>query len=389
MKHTIKQNKQMLGIMDSVITHVVEKTEATITWTGPKFSREQWTEMLAFFIWTFKLNQSESQVRMFVSKDRWGFWAFPQKANTGMSALEIETEESVKQRALFLENDGWHYFGTVHSHCAMGAFQSGTDAANEEKVDGLHITIGKLDEAQYDIHSRLTIGGQQFAANLSWFWDIGEVGEQLPDDMHHQVARYQMTRKIPDDAKFPEQWKENYIEVKPTSIYSRSGDWGRETINGYDKDKEYDGCKLAEWKINKIKKAMEEYDGMLAIRKIDTEVLPWFEVVTDMALWDHTVIDLLECMGKADVIWQDVLELAEFLTDKAREKEEKEAESEEMKAEGIVALHQQMETEGGSQPTEEDVARLDDIEAKRKIREERALNAEIEKEAMLRSFYGE
>ncbi len=327
MKHTIKQSKQLLGILDAVVTHVVDKTEATIKWEGPKISPEQWREMLAFFKWTYDRNKSESQVRLFVSKDKWAIWAFPQKANTGMAALELDTKEAGEQRELFLEAEGWHYFGTVHHHCGMTAFQSGTDKENEDKIDGLHITIGKMDEAQHDLHARLLIGKQQFEVDLGWFWNIGEVLKgMLPEDMHNRAARHQMCQPAPADATFPDQWKENYIEVKPVEVRSSSVGFNNSYYSSSDPD-----CKTPEWKVKRIESMAGLYENDMVLQNLDPDKESWWETVLEFDTLDHLLMDLIRRMSKEDVTWEDVVEYCEYLRDKQEKAEEALLDEEEKK----------------------------------------------------------
>jgi hypothetical protein len=91
-----------------------------------------WHQVLSFFRWTHKEMNSESQVRLYVNPKlgRWGAWAFPQVARTGMSAREMptpETPEKAQERFASWQSepsDDWLYFGTVHHHCSASAFQA-------------------------------------------------------------------------------------------------------------------------------------------------------------------------------------------------------------------------------------------------------------------------
>jgi len=110
-----------------------------------------WHQVMSFFRWTNKVMDSESQVRLYVNTKlgRWGAWAFPQEARTGMSAREIATpetpEQAVERFALWESqpSSDWVYFCTVHHHCSASAFQSHTDEENEKGQDGLHITVAE------------------------------------------------------------------------------------------------------------------------------------------------------------------------------------------------------------------------------------------------------
>lgn len=216
-KPEVTVTKGFPGLITCNIKNKVQTAEADTTYIGPKISPEVWQQVLAFFQWTYDTTHSESQVRLFTNlkERRWAAWAFPQKAKTGMSADELDTDETKKQRAQFNDKDGWIYFGTVHHHCNASAFQSGTDKANEERIDGLHITVGNMGGPRYDLHARFYLSGFCFEPDMSKLWDIGDnLTALLPVDLYDRVARHQMCTKAPTATEFPAQWKENLIEVK-------------------------------------------------------------------------------------------------------------------------------------------------------------------------------
>jgi hypothetical protein len=220
------QLQEVPGLMECVFKHTVSKTTAMFKWTGPKISPEVWNEVLAFFKWTNDTSQSESQVRLFVNTrdQRWAAWAFPQKANTGMTARELDVPEAALQRQQFNAADGWIYFGTVHHHCGGSAFQSGTDEANERNQDGVHITVGFMNRTWYDIHDRFYLKGMKLLAfDISDLWAVttdytsqwASIPEPLrpaiPADAKQKMARYEMGRPAPAGQTFPEQWRTNVI----------------------------------------------------------------------------------------------------------------------------------------------------------------------------------
>lgn len=216
-KTNIVETKNVSGLMDCIIKHEIKNTSATAKYTGPKIPFEEWQAVLAFMKWVYDEHKSECQVRMYVNPEAktWKAWAYPQEARTGMSAKELDTEDTKKQREQFKDSEGWIYFGTIHSHCSCSAFQSGTDEANERNQDGLHITIGKLDEKHYDLHARFYRSGLKFEPDMSHFWDIGEPWADAPDEFVNKnlIARWEMCE--PEDGiAFPDQWKLNVIEVK-------------------------------------------------------------------------------------------------------------------------------------------------------------------------------
>lgn len=208
----IKVFKEAPGLFTCLFEHEIKSTKAKFSYTGPKISPEVWHEILSFFRWTQETTHSEAQVRLYVAASGWQAWAFPQKARTGMSSEELpDNPDTAKQRAQFAD---MLYFGTVHHHCSCSAFQSGTDKNNESDQDGLHITVGYVDKNRMDLHLRAYIKGCEFDPDMSLFWDIGDVALATPAETHDSIARYQMAAFT--EVKFPDQWKENFIELKTT-----------------------------------------------------------------------------------------------------------------------------------------------------------------------------
>ena len=166
-KPQVTETKEVPGLLNCRIEYEVKGAKGRLEYAGPKFTPELWHQVLSFFRWTFKEHQSESQVRLYVNPKlgRWGAWAFPQVARTGMNAREMptpETPEKARERFASWQSepsDDWLYFGTVHHHCSASAFQSSTDEQNEWNQDGLHITAGRMDAEQHDVHARLYLDG--------------------------------------------------------------------------------------------------------------------------------------------------------------------------------------------------------------------------------------
>lgn len=219
--------KQAAGLFECLMKHKVTSTEADFDWKGPRMSPETWDQILSFFQWTFKQNRSESQVRLFVHPEHgWLPWAFPQKG-MGMTTVEIDNEEAKHQRATLIP-PGYLAFGTVHHHCEMSAFQSGTDRRDEESVDGLHITVGDLGKEKLSLDARLYLKGNKFDPNLGAFFDIGPEHEPhlewmgsvgySTDEARNHIAKRILLTPVTDDTPFPALWKDNYIIPPPVIV---------------------------------------------------------------------------------------------------------------------------------------------------------------------------
>lgn len=211
-------------LLTAHLEYDVQQARGELTYHGPKIPRELWYQIVSFLKWANDTAQSEAQVRLFVSTKHktWKAWAFPQKGHGGLSSEEIQDEEFQKQRAALFEKDGdWTSWGTVHSHANIGAFQSGTDEADEVNQGGLHITVGNLGDKQYSFHARLYHQKDMYEPDMSVFWDIGdpfkdlppEILLMLPEQSPDKLARIQMC--VPVTVEFPEQWKTNYRQPAP------------------------------------------------------------------------------------------------------------------------------------------------------------------------------
>jgi hypothetical protein len=221
--HTkISDEKAVAGLVNGQIEYEVKGARGQLEYSGPKFSPQLWHQILSFFRWTNKEHHSECQVRLYVNVPlgKWGAWAFPQAARTGMTAKELPIQETPDQaRARFASwqsepTDDWLYFGTVHHHCSASAFQSSTDEQNEWNQDGLHITVGRMDQDRHDLHARFYLGGNAYEPDLSCFWSLAaELAEQVPASIHHQLAAHQMGAKVTVD--FPDQWRHHLVESAP------------------------------------------------------------------------------------------------------------------------------------------------------------------------------
>lgn len=232
-RQELNEKKQVHGLLAYEIQYEVKTAKGRLEYSGPRFAPEMWHQILSFFRWTHKEMHSESQVRLYVNEKlgRWGAWAFPQEARTGMTARELpvqEEPEKAAERFAFWNSepsDDWLYFGTVHHHCSTSAFQSSTDERNEWNQDGLHLTVGRLDSDRHDLHARFYLAGNCFEPDMSLFWSIDrELAAKLPRELHDDIARFQMCEKI--DVDFPSMWRANIVEVETERRKEPSGQRG-------------------------------------------------------------------------------------------------------------------------------------------------------------------
>lgn len=182
------------------------KTTPTLHWLQTKIPARLFRQVLGFFLWTFQKYRGESQVRLYynTSTHEWAVVVAPQEISTGLSTRELATHED--RAAAFSEVAGpqWSCQGTIHHHCDIGAFQSGTDHANEKKQNGLHLTIGNLRSPVHSIHGRATFGGVAYNVELGEWLE----GYENPDTLLASA----------DDVEFPDEWTKRLVEAPPRAI---------------------------------------------------------------------------------------------------------------------------------------------------------------------------
>lgn len=117
--------------------------------------------------------KSEVAVILFYNQEK-KEWAYglPQQTVTG-SSVDYDLKKGcsyVMESALDKELDKlegeWSMVGSIHSHASMTAFHSGTDNKDEFGFDGIHITIGKLNERNHEYACRLMFGKSEYKKNL-------------------------------------------------------------------------------------------------------------------------------------------------------------------------------------------------------------------------------
>jgi|TARA_R110000764_G_scaffold54169_2_gene118046 hypothetical protein len=138
---------------------VEEASSIAPIWKGHKIPRGMWKSILSFMKHSYDEFKSETLVYLFydvADANPWSWWVPPQET-AGMTVKSCpESKDFIEQRKHFPDT----MFGTVHHHCSSSAFQSGTDEADEVDREGIHFTVGNLDQDDaFDLHCRITLGG--------------------------------------------------------------------------------------------------------------------------------------------------------------------------------------------------------------------------------------
>ena len=159
------------------------------SWTGPKIPWDLWRELIAWCEVTQEKFKSEALALLFLSDDQeWKVW-YPPQTTQGMT---VQADEKHADYAIQRAKMPDMQLGTLHHHCTAGAFASGTDEKDEIDRDGLHFTVGSLDEARYTLHYRFCIEGACHEGKahevIEMSPDIDLVPAKYKDSLHSQMC---------------------------------------------------------------------------------------------------------------------------------------------------------------------------------------------------------
>jgi len=119
--------------------------------TIPKIPTKVFAKIIGFFKEVYAKYKSEAIVLLYFNKNKKSFKIHVPLQEVGSASLSYKDITTVKNHILI---------GTIHSHASMSAFHSGTDVDDEEKFDGIHMTVGKINESSFfDLCGSIAVNG--------------------------------------------------------------------------------------------------------------------------------------------------------------------------------------------------------------------------------------
>ena len=119
----------------------------------PKIPLRMFGNILGFFKEVYKLYRSEAVVLVFYNKEKKIFKVHVPEQEVSFSSVSYDSTKTIKDFQLI---------GSIHSHSSMSAFHSGTDVNDENKFDGIHITVGKVDgDVFFDVCASVAVNGMR------------------------------------------------------------------------------------------------------------------------------------------------------------------------------------------------------------------------------------
>jgi len=190
--------------------------EPLFTWKKAIFSFDLWASCVSFLRWSQKTHHEEAMMTFFynVREDRWAVDVFPQRPMGMTVKLLEEHPDYALVRAQYGKD--WVQAGSIHHHCNMTAFQSGTDREDESDRDGVHITLGKMTEPIVDSHIRVVFDGVTYESNLAHWISPPDWLTKIPAYIWKSDDKLLASTFLGiEDAPFPEEWKKRIIKWQP------------------------------------------------------------------------------------------------------------------------------------------------------------------------------
>lgn len=166
----------------------------TVALHVPKLPESLFRQIEGFFVKVYKEHQSEAVVLLSCDPEaeKWRFDVPVQDVSGAHVKYDAADLPALP--------DGFQQFGSIHSHAGMSAFHSGTDDKDETTFNGLHITIGNLDQPVRTYACRWMLSGKAFKAELT---DVVD-GLPLPEPEPAWLA--QVHKPAPSPVDYMNSW---------------------------------------------------------------------------------------------------------------------------------------------------------------------------------------
>jgi PRTRC genetic system protein A len=132
---------------------------ATLKYTAPKIPKGVIERAWGFFRYALAKNNSEAEVLILWNDTTNKFRLFaPHQECTYASVHSLYDPGDIPEK--------FQVIGSIHSHCDMDAFHSGTDTDDASNFNGVHITIGHVSSDKPSFAAMVMMNGNQ------WDFDI-------------------------------------------------------------------------------------------------------------------------------------------------------------------------------------------------------------------------
>lgn len=119
----------------------------------PKIPGPIFAKIYSFFKEVYNEFYSECVALLYYNPTTKKYKVFVPNQEVSGASLDYVKDRTFKNHVLMC---------SIHSHASMSAFHSGTDSDDEKSFDGLHITLGKMNQDVLDISASIVANGTRF-----------------------------------------------------------------------------------------------------------------------------------------------------------------------------------------------------------------------------------
>jgi len=148
--------KKKLGVMESLAPvnkiSILESVTSMAKMHIEPIPGKWIAKVMEFFKAVYAEHRSEAIVLLFYNEETGKHKIVPPMQKVAGASCDYDKGITI---------EGYTMIGTIHSHGSMSAFHSGTDDKDEEHFDGLHITLGDLDDEHPSMSASIVANGHR------------------------------------------------------------------------------------------------------------------------------------------------------------------------------------------------------------------------------------
>ncbi len=152
--------KKKLGVMESLAPvkniSILESVQSMAKMHITKIPGKWMAKVIEFFKAVYTEHRSEAIILLFYNEETKKYKIIPPMQKVAGASCDYDKGITI---------EGMTMIGTIHSHAQMSAFHSGVDDSDEEHFDGLHITLGDLDEEFPSMSASIVANGHRIMIN--------------------------------------------------------------------------------------------------------------------------------------------------------------------------------------------------------------------------------
>lgn len=206
--------RKKIGITDALVkVNNISHLKSSISSFGkiniPKIPGSYVSKLTKFFKWAYDEYNGESIVLIYYDPELNDFEIFPTDQEVSGASASYTKEG--------LSHTGYLLVGTIHSHANFGASHSGVDDDDELNFDGVHVTIGNVNDTYQSISCSVVVNGNRFIYDAENYLEgIIKINNQELNNQQKFVKDNRYLVSGLTSEVFPDEWKDKVQKrIKP------------------------------------------------------------------------------------------------------------------------------------------------------------------------------